>query len=147
MLATASDDNTIVLWILKLKEKKFGSAETHWAWGSYKILRGHTSDIYDLCWSSDSKTIVSCSVDNSAILFSVEKGKPIQRFEGHEKYVQGVGIDPRMKYIISLSVDRTMRVYRSKQTKKGEYYLQYVVKRREYNSADEDEKSDSQVWS
>ena len=37
--------------------------------------RGHLGGIYDLCWSSDSRYIVSGSVDNSAIAWDTQKGE------------------------------------------------------------------------
>ena len=39
-----------------------------------KILRGHLEDIYDLSWSCDSCQVVTGSVDNSAIVWDVQKG-------------------------------------------------------------------------
>ena len=38
------------------------------------VSRGHLGDVYDLCWSSDSRYIVSGSVDNSAIAWDTQKG-------------------------------------------------------------------------
>lgn len=43
-------------------------------WNVVKVLRGHLEDIYDLCWSQDSSQIVTGSVDNSAIIWDVQKG-------------------------------------------------------------------------
>ena len=99
-LATGSDDHTIVIWVQKKRPISFGSSEEKVTWCNYKILRGHSSDIYDLCWSPDSKYIISGSVDNSALIFNIEKGKYIQRFTDHNNFVQGVSWDPRNKYII-----------------------------------------------
>lgn len=41
----------------------------------YLHFRGHLEDIYDLCWSADGKYMISGSVDNSAILWDLTKGK------------------------------------------------------------------------
>ena len=41
----------------------------------YLTCRSHLEDVYDICWSKDSKQLVSGSVDNSAILWDVKKGK------------------------------------------------------------------------
>lgn len=43
-------------------------------WNVVKVLRGHLEDIYDLSWSHDSCYIVTGSVDNSAIIWDVQKG-------------------------------------------------------------------------
>ena len=52
-----------------LKEEK--SKEN---WTVVKMLRGHLEDVYDLCWSPDSAHLVSGSVDNTAIVWDVQKG-------------------------------------------------------------------------
>ena len=38
------------------------------------VSRGHFGGVYDLCWSSDSRYIVSGSVDNCAITWDTQKG-------------------------------------------------------------------------
>ena len=43
-------------------------------WTIVKLLRGHLEDVYDLCWSPDSTSLISGSVDNSAIVWDVLKG-------------------------------------------------------------------------
>ena len=45
------------------------------SWTVVKILRGHLEDVYDLCWSPDSSSLISGSVDNTAIMWDVQKGK------------------------------------------------------------------------
>ena len=72
----------IILWTLKPKSDapdlfitKENEVENQENWVSLKILRGHMEDVYDLCWSPDSTQILSGSVDNTAILWDVSKGK------------------------------------------------------------------------
>ena len=43
-------------------------------WTVYKMLRGHIEDVYDLSWSACSSFLVSGSIDNSAIMWDVNKG-------------------------------------------------------------------------
>ena len=38
-------------------------------------MRGHLEDVYDLCWSPDSTHLISGSVDTTAIIWDVQKGK------------------------------------------------------------------------
>jgi len=45
------------------------------SWISWKVLRGHLQDVYDISWSPDSAFIVSGSVDNTALLWDVDKRK------------------------------------------------------------------------
>lgn len=37
--------------------------------------RGHLEDVYDICWTSDGNYMASASVDNTAIMWDVNKGK------------------------------------------------------------------------
>lgn len=50
-------------------------------WNVLKMLRGHLEDVYDLSWSKCSQFLISGSVDNSAILWDVGKGKDNFRFK------------------------------------------------------------------
>lgn len=95
-------------------------------------------DVYDICWSPDSSQILSGSVDNTAILWDVSKGrynlslltffvilniqfissgKSVNIFSEHKGFVQGVAWDPKNQFIATLSSDRNCRVY-SLKTKK-----------------------------
>lgn len=68
-------------------------------------------DVYDLCWSPSSSQIISASVDNTAILWDVHKGKTTCILQDHQGFVQGVTWDPKNKYVATLSSDRNFRVY------------------------------------
>ena len=46
-------------------------------WTVVKMMRGHLEDVYDLCWSPDSTHLVSGSVDNTAIVWDVQKGMTV----------------------------------------------------------------------
>ena len=52
---------------------------------AHMCSRGHLGDVYDLCWSSDSRFIVSGSVDNSAIAWDTQKGENRQACFGDTK--------------------------------------------------------------
>ena len=41
------------------------------------FFRGHLEDIYDLAWSPNGQQLISGSVDNSAIIWDVNKGGQI----------------------------------------------------------------------
>ncbi len=127
----------VVLWGQRQRDIEFGKSEKKMAWACSRVLRGHSADVYEVAWSSDSKYLVSCSLDGSAILFSADKGKAIQRLEGHKKTVQGCIIDPMMKYILTLSADRTVRVYKATKGKSQlQFYLHHILKYRDYAPAD-----------
>ena len=44
-------------------------------WTAMSTLRGHLQDVIGLSWSPCSQFLVSCSTDNTAIVFDVKKGK------------------------------------------------------------------------
>ena len=116
-LATGSDDNTVVIWVQKSRPTNFGSSEEKICWSNYKILRGHSGDVYDLSWNPESKYLISGSVDNYCMIWNIEKAKCVNRFMDHEHFVQGVSWDPRNKYILTQSSDKSVRFYKNTQSK------------------------------
>lgn len=117
VLATAGDDSVIVFWKLSdtpvpqnniFQEEEEDNKEN---WVAYKMLRGHLEDVYDLCWSSDGKRMISGSVDNTAILWDLVKDQKMALFNEHKSFVQGVAFDPLNEYIATLSTDRSCRIF------------------------------------
>lgn len=119
MLASGDDDGYIYLWKHneELQPCESGSflnddgLEDLEVWQQHKVLRGHIEDICDLAWSRDGLTLLSGSVDNSAILWDAVKGCKIWCSDLMRGYVQGVAIDPHCKYMAAISSDRTLRIY------------------------------------
>ncbi|KAL3278163.1 hypothetical protein HHI36_013505 [Cryptolaemus montrouzieri] len=112
-LASADDDANIIIWQLKTDnipslDDDSNDKET---WNVLKIFRGHKEDIYDLCWSPDSSKLLSGSIDNTAILWDMQKGKSEQILTDHKGFVQGVAWDPKGQYIATISTDRICRIY------------------------------------
>ena len=116
-LATGSDDNTVIIWVQKSRPLNFGSSEEKICWSNYKILRGHSGDVYDLSWNPESKYLISGSVDNYCMIWNIEKAKCVNRFMDHEHFVQGVSWDPRNKYILTQSSDKSVRFYKNTNSK------------------------------
>ena len=116
-LATGSDDNSVIIWVQKSRPLNFGSAEEKICWSNYKILRGHSGDVYDLSWNPESKYLISGSVDNYCMIWNIEKAKCVNRFMDHEHFVQGVSWDPRNKYILTQSSDKSVRFYKNTNSK------------------------------
>ncbi|KAJ6677840.1 CHROMATIN ASSEMBLY FACTOR 1 SUBUNIT B [Salix viminalis] len=121
LLASGADGGELIIW-------KLHSTETGQTWKVLKTLLFHRKDVLDLEWSADSAYLISGSVDNSCIIWDVNKGSVHQLLDGHFHYVQGVAWDPLAKYIASISSDRTCRIYVNKpQTKtKGAEKMNYV---------------------
>ncbi|KAI5733217.1 hypothetical protein M8J76_009076 [Diaphorina citri] len=125
LLASGDDESTIIVWKQKTDQDlpEFPSSnldeenvnKEHWI--VTKILRGHLEDVYDISWSPTSTHLISGSVDNTAIMWDVHKGKNLGILTEHKKFVQGVAWDPKNQYVATLSSDRSLRTY-SIQSKK-----------------------------
>lgn len=116
VLASADDEAAVILW----KKQQESSSdifaddsekENKEHWTVLKMLRGHLEDVYDLSWSKCSQFLISGSVDNSAILWDVGKGKNIALLNDHKGFVQGVTWDPQGQYVATLCSDRNCRIY------------------------------------
>ncbi|XP_047456980.1 chromatin assembly factor 1 subunit B [Mugil cephalus] len=128
LLASGGDDAAILLW--KLNDSKepeqapvFQEDEdaqlNKESWSVVKTLRGHIEDVYDICWTREGNFMVSGSVDNTAIMWDVNKGQKLCILNDHKSYVQGVTWDPLGQYVATLSCDRVMRVYSTHTKKKA----------------------------
>ncbi|GFY87529.1 transducin/WD40 repeat-like superfamily protein [Actinidia rufa] len=135
-LASGADGGELVLWKLYLTD----AAQL---WKVVKTLSFHRKDVLDLQWSTDGAYLVSGSVDNSCIIWDVNKGSVHQILDGHLHYVQGVAWDPLGKYVASLSSDRTCRIYinkpqnKAKGNEKMNYVCQHVIAKSEPQMIDE----------
>lgn len=129
LLASGGDDAVIMLW--KLNDSKEPEQTNIFqedddaqlnkeCWTVVKTLRGHVGDVYDICWTRDGNFMVSGAVDNTAIMWDINKGQNLCILSDHKSYVQGVTWDPLGQYIATLSCDRVMRVY-NPHTKKKAY--------------------------
>ncbi|XP_028992735.1 chromatin assembly factor 1 subunit B [Betta splendens] len=128
LLASGGDDAAILLW--KLNDSKepeqtpvFQEDEdaqlNKESWSVVKTLRGHIEDVYDISWTRDGNFMVSGSVDNTAIMWDINKGQKLCILNDHKSYVQGVAWDPLGQYVATLSCDRVMRVYSTHTKKKA----------------------------
>ncbi|XP_010780776.1 chromatin assembly factor 1 subunit B [Notothenia coriiceps] len=128
LLASGGDDAAILLW--KLNDSKepepmpmFQEDEdallNKESWTVVKTLRGHIEDVYDICWTRDASSMISGSVDNTAIMWDINKGTKLSILNDHKSYVQGVTWDPLGQYVATLSCDRVMRVYSTHTKKKA----------------------------
>ncbi|PON72470.1 Guanine nucleotide-binding protein, beta subunit [Parasponia andersonii] len=135
-IASGADGGEILLW-------KLLHTETGQTWKLFKTFAFHRKDVLDLQWSADCAFLISGSVDNSCLIWDVNKGSVHQILDAHFHYVQGVAWDPLAKYVASLSSDRTCRIYvnkpqaKSKGTEKINYVCQHVITKAEQPSADD----------
>ncbi|KNA08086.1 hypothetical protein SOVF_165860 [Spinacia oleracea] len=135
LIASGADGGELILW-------KSHLTDAGQVWKVLKTFSFHRKDVLDLQWSRNGAYIISGSVDNSCIIWDVEKGSVHQILDAHLHYVQGVAWDPLSKYVASLSSDRTCRIYVNKPQKaKGvermNYACQHVIVKTEQQSADD----------
>ncbi|CAH8391140.1 unnamed protein product [Eruca vesicaria subsp. sativa] len=135
LLASGADGGELILW-------KWHPSETN-PWKVHKSLSFHRKDVLDLQWSPDDAFLISGSVDNSCIIWDVNKGSVHQILDAHCHYVQGVAWDPLSKYVASLSSDRTCRIYvnkpqaKSKSGEKTNYVCQHVITKADQQRGDD----------
>ncbi|KAK2582751.1 hypothetical protein KPH14_005018 [Odynerus spinipes] len=113
ILASGDDESAIILWKRKEDCDFFISPdgiENKEHWSLWKVLRGHLEDVYDISWSPDSNSLISGSVDNTAILWDIHKGRTSGILSDSKGFVQGVSWDPRNQYICTISTDRQCRL-------------------------------------
>lgn len=123
-LASCDDECVIFIWKKKVETEGFNifdkddcSESDKEVWTSFKTLRGHMEDVYDLSFSPDSQFLISGSVDNTAMVWDIEKAKSTCIIRDHKGFVQGVAWDPLNKYLATLSTDRFFRIFDVKSKK------------------------------
>ncbi|KAG6918309.1 hypothetical protein DXG01_015401 [Tephrocybe rancida] len=121
LIASAGDDGMIIIWAQSAtpQASTYGSDLTPEElqhekeyWKPRTSFRCTTMQVYDLAWSPNGDYILAGSTDNTARVFSVADGKPVQEIAEHSHYVQGVAWDPLNEYIATQSSDRSMHIYR-----------------------------------
>lgn len=129
MIASCSDDGTIMIWIKTLDRSDSlplhsSSTSTPFSnieeeiednlefWNCLYTWRiSDNQDLYDLCWSPDGRYILAGLTDNTAQIWELESGKKIKTLKDHRHFVQGVAWDPLNRYLITQSSDRTAKIW------------------------------------
>ena len=94
LLASASDDKTIVIWgLLKMKQKL--------------VLEGHASKVNAIAFSSDNKFIVSGDRSGEVIIWNLETGEIIKRIPGLGRSIRNISFSRYMDYIAVASYENT----------------------------------------
>lgn len=112
MIASAHCDGKICLWwrdesgsaalemALDDREADVAAVEE---WKDYRHLTGHIADVYDLCFSADSRYLFSGAGDGSIVIHDVlgSTMPVVQLTDLHTKFCRGVAWDPWMRYLHS----------------------------------------------
>mmetsp|Transcript_22125 Transcript_22125/g.37066 ORF Transcript_22125/g.37066 Transcript_22125/m.37066 type:complete len:364 (+) Transcript_22125:51-1142(+) len=76
------------------------------------LPRVHNDAVMGVCSTDDPWKTVSCSDDQSIVLFDWKKGEIVERWNGHKKPVNKVAFGPKTQCIYSASRDTTLKVWR-----------------------------------
>eukprot|EP01010_Urceolus_cornutus_P002030 NODE_261_length_1896_cov_312.192204_g211_i0.p1 GENE.NODE_261_length_1896_cov_312.192204_g211_i0~~NODE_261_length_1896_cov_312.192204_g211_i0.p1 ORF type:complete len:537 (-),score=136.45 NODE_261_length_1896_cov_312.192204_g211_i0:200-1810(-) len=98
-LATASRDNTLILWDTVIGKQIF--------------VFEHERIVICCCFSWDGKYIVSGCQDKVCRVWSTKKGKELRAFKEHEGIITAVSYAPNGDTIVSASSDRSLMVWSS----------------------------------
>lgn len=100
MIASAHCDGKICLWWRDAAGGRVGQASEEDGeveeWKAYRHLTGHISDVYDLCFSADSRYLLSGAGDGSIVIHDLEASTMpvLQLTDMHSKFCRGVAWDP-----------------------------------------------------
>lgn len=113
MLATAGDDGMLIVWSRADSiTVEFGHQDDDIkeSW-SVKLLHNTQLEIYDICWSPDSRYIATGSMDHITKIYCVTTGQKLCDLANHSHYVQGVAWDPLGEYLATQGADRALHIY------------------------------------
>jgi WD40 repeat protein len=74
-------------------------------------LKGHTKTVNSAAFSSDGKSIVSASLDETVRVWNASTGEQVHELEGHTHWVYSAAFSSDGKSIVSASRDKTVRVW------------------------------------
>jgi len=75
-------------------------------------LRAHVQAVYQVCWSSDSRFLVTSSKDSTIKLWDVSTGKMVHDLPGHADEVYAVDWSPDGTFVASGGKDRVLKIWR-----------------------------------
>ncbi|KAJ5206563.1 hypothetical protein N7472_003011 [Penicillium cf. griseofulvum] len=98
LLASASDDNTIRLWVPGQEQELL-------------VLNGHTRPVRAIAFSPDGQLLVSASEDRSIRLWDPVNGLGLQILGRHKGWVNAVAFSSNGQLLASASDDKTVKVW------------------------------------
>jgi WD40 repeat protein/serine/threonine protein kinase len=77
-------------------------------------LKGHTSEVRGIAFSTDGTRIVTGSYDKTVRVWDAKSGKEIIKIDGHTDWITSVAFSPDGKWILSGSHDKTIKIWDAK---------------------------------
>ena len=77
----------------------------------FYTLKGHTKAVTDLAWRADSNVLASCSEDGQIILWEMNEGKQVKKWDAHGGGVLSVDFAPDGK-LVSGGRDKTVKIWK-----------------------------------
>jgi WD40 repeat protein len=96
-IANTNKDNSICLW--RLLD------------GDPRLLIGHENKVSSICYSPDSKRLVSGSEDQTVHVWDTQECTPVHVLYGHSDSVTSVDFSSDNNFIASASQDQTVRIW------------------------------------
>uniref|UniRef100_A0A915HUL5 Chromatin assembly factor 1 subunit B n=1 Tax=Romanomermis culicivorax TaxID=13658 RepID=A0A915HUL5_ROMCU len=122
LLASGDSEGVVNIWKMDestdypdiFKTSEEDEPENLENWIVKKRFREHKaeSDVCDMCWSPDSKYLLTCSSDSTIIVWDMlaeKKHKLVH--ENSKRFSLGIAWDPKNEYFVTMSNDRFMSVY------------------------------------
>ena len=130
-LASGSDDGQIIVWSYRGAGSVFGSEISSEVFTAVKKLNA-LDEVTGVSFSPCGGFLAASLVRDLSIVFDLGSSRHIQRLDGHNARVLGVVWDPKDEFVVSVSSDRTARIYGRAKKKKTAFYPKALIS----NSAD-----------
>jgi len=75
------------------------------------LLKGHTSIISDLAFSSDGRLLISASYDKTARMWDLRTGETVHELRGHTNYICAVALSPDGEISVTGSDDNSLKLW------------------------------------
>ena len=75
------------------------------------LAGGHSDGVWSVAFSPDSTTVVTTSMDKTAILWDADTGKELRTLTGHTGQVLSGSFSPDGKSVVTASTDRTVKIW------------------------------------
>jgi len=119
-LASGGADGQAIVWCRSAAKSLDADGAEGW---SMRKAFPAISEVLDLCWSADGKTVFVATFQQLTLGFSVDTGKMTTRIDHHTMAVQGIAADPRGEMLATISMDRSFRVSSRRKTGDRKEYL------------------------